>query len=117
MAFADATALTPIRMSEKAAVSVATLSSVDGTNGNKFFANSKTLLRVKNASGGSVTVTVKSNREVEGLAVADDTFSVAATTGDVIYSGFSPVFHQNTTGEVWITFSSGTSVTAQVIQL
>jgi hypothetical protein len=117
MAFADATALTPIALESKAAVSVATLANADGTNGNKFAANANTLLRVKNAAGAPITVTVKTNRSVEGLAVANDTFTVAATTGDVIYSGFSNIFHQNDQGQVWIEFSSGTSVTVQVIQL
>lgn len=117
MAFADAVALTPIALVEKAATSVATLAAVDGTNGNKFYANAKTLLRVKNASGAPITVTVNTNRSVEGLAVADDTFTVAATTGDVVYTGFTDIFHQNATGEVHVEFSSGTSVTAQVIQL
>lgn len=116
MAYADATALTPINLSEKAAVSVATLTAVDGTDGNSFNANAKTLLRVVNAAGAPITVTVHTNRSVEGLAVADDTFSVPATTGDVIYSGFSNIFHWNDTGGVWVEFSSGTSVTAQVIQ-
>lgn len=117
MAFADAVALTPVAMVEKTAVSVATLGAVDGTNGNKFFANGKTLLRVKNAAGSQITVTVNTTRTVEGLAVADDTFTVAATTGDVVYSGFSDIFHQNEAGEVHVEFSSATSVTAQVIQL
>lgn len=117
MAFADAVALTPIQYVDKAAVSVATMTAVDGTNGNKFPANKKTILRVKNASGGVITATVHSNRQVEGLVVADDTFTIPATTGDVEYTGFSDVFHQNANGEVWVTFSSGTSVTAQVKQL
>lgn len=116
MAFADAVALTPIAMSEKAAVSIATLASADGTNGNKFFANHKTLFRVVNGSGSSITVTVNSNRNVEGLAVADDTFAVAAS-GDVMYSGFSDLFHQNSTGEVHVEYSAVTTVTVQVIQL
>ncbi len=117
MAFSDAVALTPITLVEKTAVSVVTLAAVDGTNGNKFYANAKTILRVKNGSGGDITVTVNTNRSVEGLAVADDTFTVPATTGDVMYTGFTDIFHQNATGEVHVEFSSGTSVTAQVIQL
>jgi hypothetical protein len=117
MAFADATALTPIALVAKAAVSVATLTAVDGTDGNKFYANANTLLRVKNASGSEITVTIDVTRLVEGQAVADDTFTVAATSGDVIYSGFSDIFRQNDAGEVHVTFSSGTSVTAQVLQL
>lgn len=117
MAFSSAVAIVPIAMVEKAAVSIATLITPDATNGNRFFGNRNTLLRVKNASGGTITVTVHTTRLVEGQAVADDTFTVAATTGDVIYSGFSDIFKQNQAGEVWVTFSAVSSVTAQVIQL
>lgn len=117
MPFSSAVALTPIAMSEKAAVSVATLTAPDATNGNKFFANKNTLLRVKNASGASITVTVHVTRTVEGLTVADATFTVPATTGDVAWTGFSDIFAQNQQGEVWVTFSAVASVTCQVIQL
>lgn len=116
MPFADAVALTPVQLGNKAAVSVATLTAVNGPNGNKFIASRSTLLRVKNASGSQITVTIDVTRQVEGLNVADATFTVPATTGDVIWSGFSDIFEQNQQGEVWVTFSSATSVTAQVIQ-
>lgn len=115
MAFADAVALTPIELTPMAAVSLATLTAVDGTNGNKFVANKNTILRVKNASGGQITVTVHVNYTVHDLVVPDDTFTVAATTGDVAYTGFQDIFDQNAVGEVWVTFSAATSVTAQVI--
>lgn len=117
MAFADAVAITPIQMADKEKVSIATLVTPDGTNGNKFFANANTLLRVKNTNAAIRTMTVHTNRSVEGLAVADSTFTVAATTGDVVYTGFSKIFHQNELGEVWVTFSAVTDVTVQVIQL
>jgi hypothetical protein len=117
MAFASAVALTPIAMVPKDAVSVATLVTPDATNGNKFFANANTLMRVKNTNASTRVVTINTNRTVEGLVVPDDTFTIAALTGDVIYSGFSNIFHQNEAGEVHIEFSAVTDVTVQVIQL
>lgn len=116
MAFADAVALTPIPLVEKAAVSIVTLVTPDGTNGNKFFANERTMLRVKNTNAATRTVTIDVTRTVEGQAVTDDTFVVAALTGDVIYTGFSEIFRQNAAGEVHVTFSAVTDVTVQVLQ-
>lgn len=117
MAFANAVAITPIQLTEKAAVSTATFVTPDGTDGNKFYANSKTILHCKNTNAATRTVTVVANRSVEGLAVASDTFVIPANTGDVMYAGFSSIFHQNEAGEVHITFSAVTDVTAQVLQL
>lgn len=117
MAFADATPLTPVALDEKDAVSIATLTAADGTDGNSFPINSRTLLRVANASGAPITVTVHVNFAYEGLAVADDTFAVPATTGDVIYSGFSKIFeHGDDGGFGYVEFSDDTTVTVQVIQ-
>lgn len=116
MAFADATALTPIRMVERSAVSIATLANADGTNGNRFPVNRLTQLRVKNASGAPITVTIEVTKLRSGLTLADVTFSVAATSGDVLWTGFSELLTQDDTGEAHITYSSATSVTVQVIQ-
>lgn len=117
MAFVDAVALTPIQLTAKTAVATGTLVAPDATNGNKFYANEKTILRCVNSNAATRTVTVHSNRTVEGLAVADDTFVIPANTGDVSYSGFSTISHQNDAGQVWVEFSAVTNVTVQVIQL
>ena len=116
MAFADAVALTPIRLVPRTAVSIATLANADGTDGNRFYCNRKTQLRVKNASGAPITVTVNVTKLRDGLALPDVTFSVPATTGDVIWSGFEGIFEQDDTGEAHITYSAVTSLTVQVIQ-
>lgn len=118
MAYADAVALTPINLAELTAASIATLTAADGTNGNKFSANRRTLLRVKNASGGSITVTLHTNYSISGLALPDKTFTVPATTGDVLLSGFASIFDEDTGDadvDVWVTFSAVTTVTVQVI--
>lgn len=115
--FASAVAITPIPMVEKAAVDCSTYITPDATNGNRFFANRNTLLRVKNSNGATRTITVHVTRTVEGQAVADDTFVVPATTGEVVYTGFSDIFKQDATGNVWIEFSAVTNVTVQVLQL
>lgn len=117
MAFADAVALTPVALVEKAATALGAYTTPDGTNGNKFYANAKTVLHCKNANAATRTVTVNTNRSVEGLAVADDTFVIPADTGDVMYCGFSSIFAQNAAGEVHIEFSAVADVLVKVIQL
>lgn len=117
MAFADAVAITPISLTEKAAVDTSTFVTPDGTNGNKFFANEHTILHCTNTNAATRTVTIDVTRQVEGQAVADDTFVIPANTGDVMYTGFSEIFRQNAAGEVHVTFSAVTDVLVQVLQL
>jgi hypothetical protein len=117
MAFASAVAIAPIQMVPKAAVDCSTYITPDATNGNKFFANRNTLLRVKNSNAATRTVTIHVTRTLEGQTVADDTFVVPALTGEVVYTGFSDIFAQNAVGEVWIEFSAVTNVGVQVLQL
>jgi hypothetical protein len=59
---------------------------------------------------------VHTNFSLHGLTLPDDAFTVPATTGDVLYTGFHTIFHQNASKEVHIEFSAATSVTVQVIQ-
>jgi hypothetical protein len=115
MPFSSAVAVTPIALQALAATSIATLVNADGTNGNKFVANRRTLLRVKNTSGSPITVTVNTNYSIYGLAVPDKTFTVPATSGDVIFTGFEEIFDQNAQSEVHVEFSAVTNVTLQVI--
>lgn len=117
MAFVSAVAITPIPLVEKAATITATFVTPDGTNGNKFFANRNTILHVKNTNAATRTITIHVTRTLEGQTVADDTFVVGALTGDVMYTGFTDIFAQNSIGEVWVEFSAVTDVTAQVLQL
>jgi hypothetical protein len=116
MAFASAVVLTPIQLVARSAVSIASLTAADATHGNRFACNKRTQFRVKNASGAPITVTVNVTALRNGLALADATFSVPATTGDVIWTGFDSVFEQDDTGHAHITYSGVTSLTVQVIQ-
>lgn len=118
MAFADATPLTPLKLTALAATTLPSLSAVDGTDGNTFPVSVGTLLRVINGSGGSITVTVHTNYERAGLALPDKTFTVSAS-GDVIFAFGDPIdtfWYDRATRMAWVEFSSGTSVTAAVYQ-
>jgi hypothetical protein len=77
-------------------------------------------LEVKNASGAPVTVTVQTNA-VSGRALADDTISVPATTGDKVIGPLDPDVHVVQSGadkgKVYVDFSAVTSVTCAAFTL
>lgn len=120
MAFADAVALTPVPLTALAATSIAAaLTAADGTNGNKFPVSANTILRVKNGSGAEITVTVHTNRVIGGLTLPDKTFTVALTTGDVLFRFGDPLdifWYDAATRMGWITFSAVTTVTVKVYE-
>jgi hypothetical protein len=111
-----ATPLTPVSFSRTTANGLdltGALDAVDGTNGNSFANDGRTLLRVKNAAGAPITVSVAFSGLVDGQTVPPRTYSIPATTGDRLLGPFpTDRFGTNVT----VTYSSGTSVTARVLQ-
>lgn len=87
--------------------------------GDTFVPDNRTMIHVKNASGSSVTVTVVTPRtDAVGNAVADNTFTVPATTGDKEAGPWpAEIYADPTTGLANITYSATTSVTVAVKQL
>lgn len=74
-------------------------------------------LLVKNTSGSAVTVTLATPQTVDGdLAVADRTFSVAATTGEHCIP-VSDLYRDPATGRAAITYSATTNVTVCVVRV
>ena len=74
--------------------------------------NGYTLIEVKNASGGEITVTVHSQIAAEeGQAASDLEVAVAATTGDKIIGPLKQGVWNDSAGYVMLTFSAKTSVT------
>jgi hypothetical protein len=120
MSFASAVVLTPVAFTPGAATNIAAaLSSADGTNGNRFILNPNTLLRVKNGSGAEITVTVNISRTIGDQTVPDETFTVPATTGDVIWKPIDPLdmyWIDKATREAHIEFSAVTTVTVKVYE-
>lgn len=122
MTYALATRLTPQQIGPALAKLDLTspgLAAVDGVNGNKFAVTPRTLLRVKSTNGGIVTVTADVIDTLSGLTVTDPTFTVPATTGDVIYPiGLLCAHLRAKTGydDAFITYSDGASVTAAVYE-
>ena len=107
-----ATALTKIAVNRTVANGVdltAALTAADGVNGNTFDNSGDTLLRVKNGSGASITVSVAFAAVVDGSqTVPARQYTVPATTGDKLLGPFPvSLFGSNPT----VTFSAATTVT------
>jgi hypothetical protein len=73
----------------------------------------RVILRFKNASGSPITVTVTAQKlaGVSWITYNSKTISVAATTGDVIRSGFPKAIYDNVNQRLAITYSAVTSLT------
>lgn len=75
----------------------------------------KTWIEVKNAGGSPITVTIQTPGTVDGMAVADRTVVVPATTGDRMIGPFPPNQYNQISGSdvgtVYVDFSAVTSVT------
>lgn len=93
------------------------LAAVDQPNGNQFANDGMCFLYVKNGSGSSINVTISTPGNVDGLAVADLVVAVPATTGERMIGPFPPGIYNQSDGNVYVDYSSGTSVTAGVFRL
>jgi hypothetical protein len=76
----------------------------------------KTFLHFKKTGAGICTVTVVTPATVRGLALADQTVSVPATTGDVMVP-LDPSLYDDVNHDVSFTMSDITGLTVAVIQL
>jgi hypothetical protein len=91
--------------------------SVDNTNGEQFpYAGGRNKLVVINGSGGSINVTVRATTGstlVDGTAINDKVVAVAAGATRVIKEAST---EQQADGNVYVDYSSGTTVTAYLLQ-
>ncbi|MEU6651282.1 hypothetical protein ABZ904_18015 [Streptomyces sp. NPDC046900] len=85
-------------------------------SGVSFPSNGKQMLHVKNASGASVTVTLKIGKTVEGQAVTAPTATVAAGA-DKFFGPFSDNYDQADGTTVQVDLSAVTSVTVACLSL
>lgn len=74
------------------------------------------VLHFKKSGAGACTVTVKTPTTVDGLAVADRTFIVPATTGDVFAGPFPPKDY-NEGGDLNVTLSDVVGLTVAVVRV
>lgn len=77
--------------------------------------NGKTFLHFKKTGAGICTVTIVTPGTVRGLAIADQTVSVPATTGDVMIGPFDPGTFDDGNHDVSFTLSDVTGLTVAVV--
>ena len=84
--------------------------------GDTFTPSDTTFLEVKNGSESSITVTVATPGNVEGVDLAGFEFTVAASA-DVRVGPFRADLFAGTNGQASITYSAVTTVTIQPVQI
>ena len=87
--------------------------------GDTFAADGRSFLHFKNTSGGAITVTIVTPRnDPYGNAIADNTVSIPATTGDRMVGPFpAEAYSDPTTGLGNITYSASAGLTVGAFQV
>jgi hypothetical protein len=115
-----ATTLTPVTTAATGTVLGAAVA-VDAPNGNKFLNPRGTaVLTVINGAGAPITVTITTTKTIilKGITtytVADQAVTVTNATTKII-GPFDKDMYNDASGYVTVNWSSGTTITAQVIQ-
>ena len=68
------------------------------------------------SGAGVATITIVTPETRDGLAVADRTIAVPASTGDVAAGPFSGVTYNNSSGDLEFTTNEGTGLTCAVFR-
>lgn len=76
-----------------------------------------TLLAFEKTGAGNAIITVQTPATLGGLAVAERTFTVVATTGDIMAAGFAPSVYNDSLGDLRFTTDEGTGLTCAVISV
>ena len=83
-----------------------------------FVAGPNVLLYVKNTNASTRTITLTTPATSHGLAVADPSNTIGATTGELIFGGFdSATYNDPTTGVCTVTPSATAGVSYAVVQV
>ncbi len=75
----------------------------------------RTMLHFKKTGAGNAIITVQTPRTVNGLAIAEQTFTVPATTGDVYAGPFAPAVFNDANGDLNFTSDDTTGLTVAVL--
>lgn len=94
-----------------------TYNAATATDGDAFTNDGHTFVQVLNASGAPITLTIQTPNTVDGLAITDRTVSVPATTGNKMIGPFPPAIYNQSNGQVYLDWSSATSVTFAVVHM
>ena len=75
------------------------------------------ILHFVKAGAGEATITVVTPATPAGLALADLTFAVAASGGDVYAGPFNPEFYNDASGDMDVSTDEDTGITVEAIRL
>lgn len=78
--------------------------------------NGRVLLHFVKTGAGSANITVVTPGTVGGLAIADQTFVVPATTGNVWAGPFPPSIYNDASGDLDVSTDEDTGITIEAIQ-
>ena len=101
----------------RAGIDAADTGSLSVSDTYKVLNNGRTFLHFKKTGAGACTVTFISPRTVDGLALADPTVVVPATTGDVMVGPFETESFNDSVGKLAFTLSEITALTVAVLRL
>lgn len=76
----------------------------------------RTLLHVKKSGANACTVTITPQQAPRGIAFQPLTVSIPATTGDKFIGPFPKDVFNDVNGDIYVTFSEVTGLTAAVVQ-
>lgn len=114
MAYTDLTLLVAARTG----LSIADAALTDAVaGGHKFTNDGSTLFFAQNTNGSSRTLTITTFSTVDGLAVADLTITLAATTGRILTATFPRSIYNGTDFKVAVDYSATSGVKVAAIRL
>lgn len=74
------------------------------------------LLHFKKTGAGNATITVQTPGTVDGNAIAERTFTVVATTGDVMAGSYTPAVYNDQAGDLRWSSNDITGLSVAVIR-
>jgi hypothetical protein len=108
---------TPTALSGNGAATIAATQNVPTTSDTFRFLNTGKTLLSCDKGAGACTVTATTPASVRGVAVADPTYTVAASTEDQILGPFSPDLFNDSDGYATFAFSEVTGMTVTALQM
>ena len=109
--------LTPL-VSDRDGVSVADAAMTAAVaDGHSFVNDGRTVLLIQNTNGATRTITVQTPGTVDGLAVADLTITVAATTGRLMTATFPKSVYNQNGGVVYLDYSATAGLLVAAVKI
>jgi hypothetical protein len=79
--------------------------------------NGRVLLYFAKTGAGNAIITMTTPKTVGGLAVADQTYTVPATTGKVWAGPFPPDIYNDPSGDMSLVTDEETAITIEAVQM